>query len=511
VPQLPGEINELLKQDLPPSELQSKILALSLEFRLQTKEIWALYRTIQQEHEQEESRLDRAVEVNTLLKLRCDQLNLYNYLHPTLAKPLEAIASSMGATSAVMLVTLLPVAASLLRVGTQLELMRATDFCALPILYTGIVAESASGKSPAQKTIITPLYRLQAEAEKKHQKQMEEWRAKNSTRDSKDEAPDKPLPREYFITDATREAIAQVQSQQPGKGLLGFFDELSGLIGQQGEYKRGKGADKEAILSGRDGTGIKISRASGKRLFVERTSYSITGGTQPDTLRNLIGDFSDPSGLWARFSWTIMPIQPAPFFEGATTYDISELLLKVYKQLESFTVRTYRLSSEAKDAFRQRFNQLDELRMKEPRQGLRAVYGKMKGDLGVFALLLHCLNAAIDGREPEGTIALDTIEASIALTKYFTSQVKLIHSEGDAANGDLSVIYEKLVTLSNRKGWLRAKDVQDSHRLFKNMKPETIRNHFKELEAIGFGATQGTGAKLQWSYVSKENGGQLGA
>jgi hypothetical protein len=40
-------------------------------------------------------------------------------------------------------------------------------------------------------------------------------------------------------------------------------------------------------------------------------------------------------------------------------------------------------------------------------------------------------------------------------------QVKLIHSEGDAANGKASAIQAKIIQMSERKGWLKAADVRD--------------------------------------------------
>ena len=243
----------------------------------------------------------------------------------------------------------------MLPLGTELEVNPATDFKAYPIVYTGIVAESGSGKSPAQKAILKPLFRLQAEAEEEFQHAIANWEIDCKEAKQNDEpTPPRPTPREYFTTDATREAVVQIQANQPNRGFLGWFDELSGLINGQNQYRSGRGSDKEALLSGRDGSAQKIDRASGKRLFhYARSGYSITGSTQPDTLRGMMGNFKDSSGQWARFLWCFLPIQKAGYQTSDIPTNISETLYQTYKRLEAMPAMTYRWSPEAKDRVHQ--------------------------------------------------------------------------------------------------------------------------------------------------------------
>lgn len=490
------------------SELELQIPEIAKRFHYHSNDIWRLYQTKEQETEAIETRSERAAEIENLLKIGNYDLKLTDYLGSELATPLEKVAQHLGSSSSAMLTTLLPVAASLLRVGTRLELIRATEFYALPILYTGVIAESGSAKSPTQKTILKPLFKLQSEEDQAHGYQMQDWEADvASARNTNEKPPDKPHIREYFITDATREAIVMIQSQQPDRGFLGWFDELSALIGGQNQYRNGKGTDKEAILSGRDGTGSKTIRASGKRSHNPHNSYSITGSTQPDTLRKLIGDFSDPSGHWSRFLWSVLPIKPARFPVNATHYDVSGLLYSVYLRLEDFEPKTYRMSTGATKVYADWYNELDDRRLIEPRQGLRAVYSKMKADTGTLALLLHCINAAVDNRLPEDEISIAIMKAAIRLSKFYLGQVKLIHAEGGADTSEAEWIYTKMIRLSERRGWLKAKDAQNFDRVFKKMTPDQVRSHFRELEIMGLGTTRGTGRQLEWrasTYASTE-------
>jgi hypothetical protein len=502
---LRDRILEILNRNQDPSERDEAFIKLAKTTGATTREIKELAASLEGEVDLEESRSDRKAEIENLLKIGKYQLTLRDYLDPSVALPLERVAKWMGTTPAAMLTTLYPVIGSLLKVGTRLELIKATDFYAVPVVYTGVVCESGGQKTPAQKTMLKPLFALQDEAEIEYKERLLDYQQELSERkknkDNDEPAPEQPVPREYYTTDATSEAIALIQSQQPTEGFLGWFDELPALFKSQGQYKNGRGADGEKILSGRDGTGFKVNRASGKRLVVNQSAYSITGSLQPLILRQMMGDFTDANGQWARFLWTVMQVQPAPYPDDAIPFDVSGLLKGIYKRLKNLPPISYTLSSPAKKLYRNWYNELDQLKMAESRQGLRAVYSKMKGDTGVLALLLHCFNGCVvEGSTPDLEVDEVTMAAAIKLSKYHIGQVKLIHSEGDVANGDVAAIHAKIIQLSERKGWLKAADVRDIDRQTKKQfSADDIRRHFQELERSGFGQTRGQRTKLMWS------------
>lgn len=421
---LQAQIRDFLSEAPTETQLTAQVMQWATAISKSERTLWALVNSIQRDLEHQQTRQDVKGEINHLTRLSSYQPHLSNYLHPTLAKPLDQLAQWMGTTSMAMLTTLLPVVGSLLPIGTELELNCGTEHTVYPILYTGIVAESGTGKSPAQKTILKPLFRLQTEAEQLYQADLEDWEQERRTAKEADgPLPAKPQPRDYFTTDATREAVVQIQANQPDSGFIGWFDELSGLIRGQNQYRNGRGADKESLLSGRDGSAQKVDRAGGKRLFIARSAYSITGSTQPDTLRSLMGDFSDPSGQWARFLWCFLPIQSAPYPEQAIRLDVSSLLYGTYQRLTDSSPTTYQLSPEARKLYINWYNELDQLRLAEVRQSLRAVFAKFKSDTGILALLLHCVNAAISAQAPTPEISAETMQAAINLSKFYLGQV----------------------------------------------------------------------------------------
>jgi hypothetical protein len=503
LPTLKEQLRSYLAAEHSELELAAQVLQWHRESGLAAKDIWSLVKPIQAELEQDEERGDRTAQIRQLLKIGDYQLQLGEYLHPDLAAPLEHIAAWIGATPAAMLVTLLPVAASLLRVGTELEIDAGMGFSVPPILFTGLVAPSGSKKSPIQRQILGPLSQLQAEADQDYEYAAAEYEVnlrdwEQTKAEDRGMRPRKPMPREYHTSDATREAIARIQSQQPERGILVTPDELAGLFKGQNQYRNGRGNDKESLLTAFDGSGLKVDRASGMRISIPRTSLSITGTIQPDILREMMGDFSDANGQWARFLWCLLPLQPAPFPQQTVRYDLSERLYGLYRQLEDSPPKRYRLTAEAKALFAEWYDQLDHLRVTETHQGLQAVYSKMQGHTGRLSLILHCLHGAVDGCLPAERISAQTMGAAIKLARWFMGQVKLLYAEGDSVDGALEAVYTKLIQLSRVRGWLRAKDVRNYERSLRKASAEAIRSHFRELEAMGYGETCGVGNRLQW-------------
>lgn len=496
-------IRELLQQGLSGARLQAEKIAVRSQTSIPEREFNELWQAIDREVQQQESREETKEDLSTLLEIGRCELNLREILNPPLAALLERQAVLLGSTPAAMLLTLLPVVASLARVGTKLELIQATGFYALPILYTGIVCESGGAKSPTQKTILKPLFELQAEADQLYNQQLQDY--EESVASDVSEKLTRPVPREYVTQDVTREAIALIQSQQIDRGFLGWLDELSAVIGSQNAYRNGKGTDREALLTGRDGTGLKVNRASGKRLSVPMSAYSITGGTQPDTLRGLMGDFSDGFGQWARFLWCLMPIARSPYpnsQDANTAEQITALLFRAYQRIEAFEPVTYKLTPSAQKLYRQWYETLDERRVQESRQAFRSVYAKAKGNTGELALLLHLLNTAMLGELPTHQISSDTLKAAIRVMQFCLGQVHLIHSLSDEAMGEVSPVMARIIELSDRKGWITAKDVKNGIRSLKKMPPDQIRTLFSEIVQFGHGETEGKGIKVKFRSYS---------
>ena len=500
--QLKLEIRKLIEAGTDDSDVEIAISELAKYHDRSPSDIRRLFKAIENELDKDEDRDLRDREIYNLLEISQEDIKLDDYLPQILADPLAKLAVYLGVNNASLLTTLLTVSASLLPINTNLKLIEATDFYAYPILYSGICAESGSGKSPLIKVFINPLSKLQQEEEARYRDKLkiyeEEYRQWKKSKDTEIDALVRPkLPREYIVTDATTEAIASIQNNQPNNGFLGYFDELTAFIGLQNAYRGGKGADAEKILSGRDGTGFKVNRAGGTRISCIRSGYSILGGIQPDILKKHMGDFSDPSGFWARFIWVNLPIKKKIFPDTLTNLEIDELLYTLYQQLGTI-INSFELSPKAQVIFKQWYERSEELKLAEPKQALRAVYSKSQRLTGELALLLHCITHSLNNNKPPHEIELETMRTAVQLTKFYINQVRLIHANSTISEDNSSSLHFKIIDLSKRKGWIKARDVQNSIRSFKKTSPNRIRSLFRELEANGFGITEGDGKKLIW-------------
>jgi Protein of unknown function (DUF3987) len=188
----------------------------------------------------------------------------------------------------------------------------------------------------------------------------------------------------------------------------------------------------------------------------------------------------------------------ASYPEQAVRLDVSNLLDGIYRRLAEFPAMTYRLSSDAKNRYIHWYNELDRLRLQEVKQSLRAVYAKFKSDTGVLALLLHCLNAAIAGQSPAEQISEATMQSAIQLSKFYLGQVKLIHSEGDTLDGDLTPSYCKILSLSQRKEWVTARDIYRARAVGdRKATLDQIRGLMQELVTMGLAQARNQGNRLE--------------
>ncbi|MEZ5948456.1 MAG: DUF3987 domain-containing protein [Planctomycetaceae bacterium] len=182
-------------------------------------------------------------------------------------------------------------------------------FTQYAILWTGTLAESGAGKSPALGAAVGPYYRLEELHHNLHTEDCERIRQahENLPGDGQSE-PEFPAP---GSSSGTRLSKHSPVLQQNPQGLLLSADELSGWLGSFNQYK-GKGADRSHWLSLYDGARLTIDRKTGpvKLIIVPNGIVSITGGIQPGVLRRALSDDDFDSGLPARFVFTMPPDRP---------------------------------------------------------------------------------------------------------------------------------------------------------------------------------------------------------
>ncbi len=507
---------EILAQDLPPAALQAAKIQLRRDNPgVSEREISQLFEVIGQELDLQESRDERHSEVDNLLKLGDQSLKLSNFIPTDLATALSQLADALNIRPEVCLTSLLVAASALHKTQTELVICSSQGFSVPPTIFAGLVSESGQKKSPILKAIVRkPLSILQREkreafleAQSQYDEEIAAWdKCKHSERADKfaDGKPQKPKQRLYYFTHTTGEGLLYQFQAHPDKALLALVDELAGLFASQNKYSGGRGSDRQDILSAFDGAGATVLRADGTKADVDGLLLSIFGTIQPEVLKQLMKDCSDPDGQWARFLFVNQPLAASELPEEDNVhFDLTDRLLKYYRAIDQLPAQTYRLSTEAYKRYRPVYKQLERLRVSHPSPGLRAVYSKMEGYIGRLAINLHVLHELSCGKRlPAPEIPRAIMEKAIALAKFYTGQVKLVHA--NSTEGELVPYIVKLIEHSKRleevglDGWVNTRSYQ---RLFnKQPRAEVARSWMKEATAMGFGQTRYTGTQLQFHW-----------
>ena len=137
------------------------------------------------------------------------------------------------------------------------------------------MGESGTSKSPALELALQSVRQQQQEAMREYPNSIEQfenklaqykrdlkaWKEARES-DNPPAKPNEPVPIEYWTTDATTEAAAEILANQP-QGLLVACDELAGFFGSFNRYVNGgPGADAARWIECFHGRSLKINRAS---------------------------------------------------------------------------------------------------------------------------------------------------------------------------------------------------------------------------------------------------------
>lgn len=510
------QIKGILSRDLPPSELEATKIQIRVAApAISEREFRQLWNAVELELELEQSRGDRAKEVDDLVKLGDQSLNLSDFLPADLSRPVTAWCKWLSIRPETALTALLCGASSLHKAGTELVISRKRNFTVPPTIYGALISESGQKKSPIYRTLIRqPLDALEIDAEEQFKAAMEDWREEMKVwhaNGSQGEAPAEPIPPPiWYFTDANGEGIKAQANKHPSKTLMGLIDELAGLFNSHDKYRNGKGSDRQDMLSYFDGTGAKVLRASGVKANVRKLYLSLFGTIQPDVLKRMMSDCSDPDGQWARFLFVSQPLSPSDLDDDDYSIDIVERITDLYRWLDKVPEMEYTLSSAAYERYKPVYKQLERLRVSHPQAGMRAVYSKMEGYIGRLAINLHVLHEwAAFKVTPDAEIPLEIMERAIALAKFYIGQVKLVHFNSDDSELAPTLVklinYSKLLESVGKDGWVKAKDFVNGITKTKRPKVDVARSWMREAESLGFGCTRGTGCHLEYHWNSDNN------
>lgn len=316
-------------------------------------------------------------------------------------------------------------------VGNSVWIAPKNSWRVPPFLWLTVVQETGGGKTPLLKELMYPLKELQALYWKEYERSLKEWKALPEEERKGREA---PRPKHVFAEDFTFEALAEIFAQD-GRGILIKRDELAGLIGALGQYKRKGGDDRQRLLELWDCEPWKLDR-KGRPLFIPRTGASIIGGIQPRILSKVFNPESFDEGLIPRFLWLVLDARPRFWSDDDISDEIRSKyyrLLKWARELgEDGEELTIVLSPQAKERFKAFYNAMERMSLALP-YPLKVFVPKLRTYTLKFALLHHLLKEAekvgfIHSESEKTKIAPilqpNSIEFGIELALFFLWQAK---------------------------------------------------------------------------------------
>ena len=489
-------------QNLSESERKLLINELAQQSKWPVNRLDLIYAEIANELDFLDERQNTKQEIEAILRNTQSSIDLAEVLPENLAKPLKQLAQWMNLRPEAYLMSLLATISSLHKNGTEFLVNKATDYRISPNLFVSIVAESSQKKSPIVKAIASkPLKLLHRDELDRYDQEMLIWKENCKTIQQQDKnapLPPEPQKRVHYFTRTTGEAILRQGGRQQN-GMLYLTDELKALFGSQNAYRKGRGSDEEDLLELYDGTGGKVMRADGLRDDVEKLNLGILGAIQPEVLENLVGQNGDKNGKWARFIFVNQPLTPSTL-PIAGEVNLTELLAGIYRSVNSLPEMEYRLTSEAMKRFKQAYDRLEQMRVKEPNQSLRSVIGKTAGRIAKLALNLHVIRWAMgDGGNPiSHEIGMDSLMPAIKLANFALQQVKSLYSQFD--HDSLAPHLVKVLEFARRRGeWVKARETQNSFPNKQRPTADQMREWFKQLAEMGLGTLQDQGRSLQFS------------
>jgi hypothetical protein len=380
-----------------------------------------------------------------------------------------------------------------------------------PRIYAANVGDPASGKTPAMDAVVKPYQVMQSrlirqykdqkaaydQTQAEHDRVAKENRAA-SARERKPlpVVPEEPhSPERFLAVDATVESLAPLLEENP-RGLLMPQDEGVGWVRGMGQYKGGRGNDRQFWLSNWSGKAHMVDRkAQGVvPIYIPRPFLNVICGLPPDMLSEL----ADYQGRNDGFLHRILFVFPrasvgADWTEGTVSRDTKDAWARTLAGLRRLAMeelddgvlgyRVVRFSAAAKHRWVGWWDQhAAEIRSPELPAPLVGPWGKLKAYAARLALVLHYLwLVPTDG--DEGDLEEASVERAVRLVDYFKSHQRLVYARLRQTPED-NHLFEVLDWIRTRGGQCTVRDLV---RAKKVGQADTAKKMLKELEERGYG------------------------
>jgi len=333
-------------------------------------------------------------------------------LPPRLREFVAESSDLIGCESTVVGLSALVVAASVIDDNFRVQPKEHdTSWTESARLWSAIVGDPSSKKSPGMRAAMAPLRAIDARLAAAHADAMRDFQADleaHAQARGKDKGPppQKPASERVLTQNATVEALSDILVDNP-RGLLVAPDELSGWFGAMDVYSKGGSKDRGLWLEAYNGGPQRVDRVTRGQLFVPNWSTCILGGIQPDVF-GAVAKRIDNDGLLQRFMVVMASRSGKDQDRKPDTRIINDYHKTIYqlREMRASGEEIYRLDPEAQIIRRTFMEMIDQSAETELPRGMAGYLGKWSG---LFARLLcayHLIEYA--GRTPPPFVSAET-------------------------------------------------------------------------------------------------------
>ena len=418
---------------------------------------------------------------------------------------IKAGAKAIGCDPSYLALPLLTALAATIGNTRRVQLKRGWTVPA--IIWTAIIGESGTAKTPAFQLVMQPLRNLQQKKIKEHAYQLKQYEAELTRydkalsawkRDKKSigdppEKPEEPQAVRFIVIDTTVEALAPLLLANP-RGVLLARDELAGWIGSFDRYAGGMtGGDSAHWLSMYNGEPIVVDRKTGnpRTIHVPQASVSVTGGIQPGILHRTLGVEHRESGLAARLLLAWPPRKPKRWTEA--DIDPEKELERLFGRLSALQPNVddtgylnpvvMGLTSHAKVAWKNYYNHHAE-EQTDLSGELSAAWSKLEEYAARLALVIQLIRWAA-GNADSNEVDTESMKAGIKLAQWFKAEARRVYPLLSESDDDRK--RRQLIEWIERKGGsVTTRQVQQGCWQFRESQ-QKVEAALNELARTGYG------------------------
>lgn len=359
-------------------------------------------------------------------------------------------ARAIGCDPSFIALPLLTVLATAIGDSRRLEVKKGWLVPAL--LWTAIVGESGSSKTPAFRAAMKALKKRQQLAMEKYDAEMKTYRnemqqyekAFSLWKKSKGEVdppyePIAPKCDRCIVSDVTIEALAPILLDNP-RGLMLACDELAGWFGSFDRYTSGKSSgDSSKWLSMFGAESFTVDRKTGfpKTIYVRQAFVCVTGGIQPSILHRALGAEHRESGLAARILLACPPRKSKRWSEAEIAPAAERMIAELIDRLFSLEMgfdddgrpmpQVLTLSNEAKRIWVEFYNR-HATEQNDLTGELSAAWSKLEEYAPRLALIIELVKQVMGEQSPDpSSIQLSSMESAIVLVEWFKREAKRVY------------------------------------------------------------------------------------